>query len=244
MPEMGDNKDRQIDRLTNSGEIVLETKGLTKNFATATGELEVLRGIDLEVVSGEFVSITGPSGVGKSTLLHILGGLDKPTAGEVKVCGHQLERLNDTAASQYRNKEVGFIFQFHYLLEEFDALENVMMPLIVRGDPRNKSQSRALELLEEVGLRERATHRPAQLSGGERQRVAVARALAGQPRLLIADEPTGDLDSDTAAGLHELLDRLNRERELTIVVATHDMSLADRAGITFKMAAGHLLRRE
>lgn len=244
MPDMGDNKDRQIDRMTKSSELVLETKGLTKNFATSTGELQVLRGIDLQVAAGEFVSITGPSGVGKSTLLHILGGLDKPTTGEVKVCGQQVDRLNDTAASHYRNKEVGFIFQFHYLLEEFDAVENVMMPLMVRGEARNKSQSRALNLLEEVGLADRATHRPAQLSGGERQRVAVARALAGEPRLLIADEPTGDLDSETAAGLHELLDRLNRKRDLSIVVATHDMSLADRAGKTYRMAAGHLLRRE
>lgn len=243
MSEMGDNRDRQNDRMTGSSELVLETRGLTKNYITAVGELEVLRGIDMNVAESEFVSITGPSGVGKSTLLHILGGLDKPTTGEVKVCGHHLEQLNDTAASRYRNKEVGFIFQFHYLLEEFDALENVMMPLLVRGESRNKSQGIALNLLEEVGLTARATHRPAQLSGGERQRVAVARALAGRPRLLIADEPTGDLDGDTAAGLHELLERLNKERDLTLVVATHDMSLADRAGTPYQMMDGQLRRR-
>jgi lipoprotein-releasing system ATP-binding protein len=243
MTDLGDNKDRQGDRLRESSDFVLETRGLTKNYKTTTGELEVLRGIDLKVANGEFVSITGPSGVGKSTLLHILGGLDQPTAGEVKVCGHQLEGLSDTDASRYRNKEVGFIFQFHYLLEEFDALENVMMPLMIRGEARNKSRSRALKLLDEVGLAERTTHRPAQLSGGERQRVAVARALSGEPRLLIADEPTGDLDSKTAVDLHELLDHLNHDHDLTIIVATHDMSLADRAGTTYQMVAGQLLGR-
>jgi lipoprotein-releasing system ATP-binding protein len=218
----------------------LETAGLVKNFQTARGELQVLRGIDLQVQQGEFISITGPSGVGKSTLLHILGGLDKPTRGSVMALGHRIDRLPDQELSRYRNKMIGFVFQFHYLLEEFDALENVMMPLLVRGESRNKSAVQAVKLLEEVGLAERVTHRPAQLSGGERQRVAVARAMAGTPQMLIADEPTGDLDSETAVGLHDLLEEVNHTHGTTIIAATHDQSLASRATRRFAMSDGRL----
>jgi lipoprotein-releasing system ATP-binding protein len=223
--------------------VVLETVGLTKNFQTAGGELRVLKGIDLQINEGDFVSISGPSGVGKSTLLHILGGLDKPTAGTVTAAGNRIDQLTDLELSRYRNKMIGFVFQFHYLLEEFNALENVMMPLLVRGESRNKSAEKAVKFLREVGLAERVSHRPAQLSGGERQRVAVARAMAGSPELLIADEPTGDLDIDTAAGLHDLLEELNRTRAMTIVVATHDQSLSKRASRRFVMTDGHLESR-
>ncbi|MCK4858312.1 MAG: ABC transporter ATP-binding protein [candidate division Zixibacteria bacterium] len=227
-----------------SENVVLETKNLTRNFTTAGGQLEVLRGIDFQVNQGEFASITGPSGVGKSTLLHILGGLDRPSSGEVIVCGQRVDRMGDAELSRYRNKNIGFVFQFHYLLEEFSALENVMMPLLVGGESRNKSMKQAVELLEEVGLGERATHRPAQLSGGECQRVAVARAIVGRPRLLIADEPTGDLDVDAAESLHDLFMRLNSSLEMTIIVATHDLSLAGRAGKRFTMTAGRLIEKK
>jgi lipoprotein-releasing system ATP-binding protein len=225
-------------------ELILETRNLTRYFPTPAGELGVLKGLDLDVERGEFVSIVGPSGVGKSTLLHILGGLDKPSGGEIRVNGRPIEGLNDAQASSYRNKVVGFVFQFHYLMEEFSALENVMLPLMVRREARNKSHDWALELLEEVGLAERADHHPNQLSGGERQRVAVARAMAGSPQILIADEPTGDLDAHTAAELHGLLVRLNETRKTTVVVATHDQALAARADTKYLMSDGRLQRRE
>lgn len=239
MAQMGDNIKRKIGhRILDT--LVLETSGLTRSFFTAAGELQVLKGIDLEVGKGDFISIAGQSGVGKSTLLHILGGLDKPTSGTVKAAGERIDTLPDAELSRYRNKRIGFVFQFHYLLEEFDALENVMMPLLVRGETRNNCEAKAVKLLEDVGLAERAIHRPAQLSGGERQRVAVARAMAGSPELLIADEPTGDLDFETAEGLHDLLEGLNRERGLSIIVATHDRSLAARASRRFVMKDGRL----
>lgn len=225
-------------------DVVLETAGLTRDFATPGGALSVLRGIDLTVNRGDFVSITGPSGVGKSTLLHILGGLDQPTSGSVKACGQRVDQLKDEELSDYRNKMVGFVFQFHYLLEEFNALENTMMPLLIRGEPWNKSAQAAVKLLKEVGLGDRVDHRPAQLSGGERQRVAVARAMVGAPQLLIADEPTGDLDAETASGLHELFEELNQTHGLTVMVATHDQSLANRAGSRYGMLNGKLARKE
>jgi lipoprotein-releasing system ATP-binding protein len=219
---------------------ILETDGLSKSFSTAGGELRILRGIDLIVKKGEFVSITGASGVGKSTLLHLLGGLDRPTSGSMTVCGERIDQLGEVELSQYRNKKCGFVFQFHYLLEEFSALENVMMPLLVRGETRNKCYDTAVTLLDEVGLKDRLHHRPAQLSGGECQRVAVARAMAGSPEILIADEPTGNLDHETAQSLHELLVRLNRQKNMTIIVATHDLSLAGRASRSFKLSDGLL----
>ena len=220
--------------------IILEAEELTKHFSTATGQLQVLKGVELSVLSGDFVSITGASGVGKSTLLHILGGLDTPTSGRVRACGQRIDNLGETELSVYRNRKIGFVFQFHYLLEEFTALENVMMPLLVRGEPRNKSAQLAVKLLEEVGLSERITHRPARLSGGECQRVALARAMVGSPEILIADEPTGELDQETAGKLHDLLEQLNREKRMTIVVATHDLSLAGRASRRYQMTEGIL----
>lgn len=221
--------------------VILETKDLQKSFPTVSGELRVLKGIDLIVQRGEFVSITGASGVGKSTLLHLLGGLDRPTTGTLSVAGERIDQLGEVQLSQYRNRRCGFVFQFHYLLEEFTALENVMMPLLVRGEQRNKSAQTALNLLGEVGLTDRASHRPAQLSGGECQRAAVARAMVGAPEMLIADEPTGNLDHGTAQNLHELLVRLNREKKMTIIVATHDLSLAERASRQFHLSDGVLV---
>jgi lipoprotein-releasing system ATP-binding protein len=222
----------------------LETADLTKSFQISGGELKVLKGINLEVGKGDFLSIVGPSGVGKSTLLHILGGLDRPTSGRVLAGGQRIDELSDAELSDYRNKMIGFVFQFHYLLEEFNALENVMMPLLVRGWSRNKSSSEAVKLLWEVGLAGRLDHRPAQLSGGERQRVAVARAMVGPPQILILDEPTGDLDAETARGLHGLFIELNRQRQMTIVAATHDQSLAQRASRLLVMADGRLREKE
>lgn len=223
--------------------VILETKDLQKSFPTVSGELRILKGIDLTVLKGEFVSITGASGVGKSTLLHLLGGLDRPSAGSMSIGGERIDQLGEDELSQYRNRKCGFVFQFHYLLEEFTALENVMMPLLVRGDDRNKSMETALKLLEEVGLGERASHRPAQLSGGECQRAAVARAMAGAPEILIADEPTGNLDHETAQTLHDLLVRLNREKKMTIIVATHDLSLAERATRQLRLTDGVLIEK-
>jgi lipoprotein-releasing system ATP-binding protein len=221
--------------------VILETRDLQKCFPTVNGELRVLKGIDLTIARGEFVAITGASGVGKSTLLHLLGGLDRPTAGSMTIAGERIDQLGDMQLSQYRNKRCGFVFQFHYLLEEFTALENVMMPLLFRGETRNKSAEVALKLLDEVGLTDRAGHRPAQLSGGECQRAAVARAMVGEPEILIADEPTGNLDHETAQTLHDLLVRLNREKKMTIIVATHDLSLAQHASRQFRMLGGVLI---
>jgi lipoprotein-releasing system ATP-binding protein len=223
--------------------VILETKDLQKCFPTVNGELRVLKGIDLTIRRGEFVAITGASGVGKSTLLHLLGGLDRPTTGSMTIAGERIDQLGEMQLSQYRNKRCGFVFQFHYLLEEFTALENVMMPLLVRGENRNKSAAVALKLLDEVGLTDRASHRPAQLSGGECQRAAVARAMVGTPEILIADEPTGNLDHETAQTLHDLLVRLNREKNMTIIVATHDLSLAQRASRQFRLLNGVLVEK-
>lgn len=220
--------------------MILEAKELCKNFASVDGELRILRGIDLEVDRGEFVAITGASGVGKSTLLHILGGLDTPSSGALTVAGQRVDALGEVQLSEYRNKKCGFVFQYHYLLEEFNAVENVMMPLLVRGESRNNSEATAVRLLDEVGLGHRLHHRPTQLSGGECQRAAVARAMAGAPEILIADEPTGNLDHETAETLHDLLARLNSEKRMTIIVATHDLSLADRASRRFRLSDGHL----
>ncbi len=223
--------------------VILETKDLQKRFPTVDGELKVLRGIDLTVQPGEFVAITGASGVGKSTLLHLLGGLDRPSAGTMTIAGERIDQLGEAQLSRYRNRRCGFVFQYHYLLEEFTAQENVMMPLLVRGESRNKSAEAALKLLDEVGLRDRANHRPAQLSGGECQRAAVARAMVGMPEILIADEPTGNLDHETAQTLHDLLVRLNHERKMTIIVATHDLSLAQRASRQFRLSDGVLVEK-
>lgn len=224
-------------------DIILETKNLSKSFATVNGELKILSDLNLTVRRGDFVAITGASGVGKSTLLHILGGLDLPTAGSLSVAGQRIDNLSEAQLSEYRNKKCGFVFQYHYLLEEFDAVENVMMPLLVRGESRNNCRASAVTLLDEVGLGQRLDHRPAQLSGGECQRAAVARAMAGAPEILIADEPTGNLDHETAETLHELLARLNEQKKMTIIVATHDLSLADRASRRYRLSDGQLAEK-
>ncbi len=221
--------------------VVLEAYDLRKVYIGGDGsELTVLDGVEIRVAAGEAVAIVGASGAGKSTLLHILGGLDRPTAGRVIVGGQDLSGLNDRQLAALRNTQIGFVFQFHHLLREFTALENVMMPMLIAGRDRASSAKRAQELLEEVGLGARAAHKPWQLSGGEQQRVAVARALANQPLLLLADEPSGNLDTHTSEHLHDLFFRLRTDHGVAIVVATHNRELADRADRVLLVKVGRL----
>jgi len=197
-----------------------------KSFRHMGRTLEVLRGVDIEICDGEMVGIVGPSGAGKSTLLHCIGTLDAPTRGSIRVAGEEVTKLSAARLADLRNRTIGFVFQFHHLLPEFNALENVMMPGLVQGRPKRELEPRAHALLEEVGLRDRALHRPGELSGGEQQRVALARALMLEPKLLLADEPTGNLDSATSAQVHDLFFAINRQRGTTIVVVTHNPALA------------------
>ena len=211
---------------------MLEATGVTKVYKTGSKDLQVLKGIDLKIEKGKFVSIFGPSGAGKSTLLHILGGLGEPTQGSVILDKQDVYKLSDKKRAQIRNKEIGFVFQFYYLLREFSALENVMMPALIKTGTRDKGQGardKAKELLGVVGLQDRADHRPNQLSGGEQQRVAIARALMNNPALLLCDEPTGNLDSDSGKGIIDLLSKLNKEMGSTIVVVTHEEEIARTA---------------
>jgi lipoprotein-releasing system ATP-binding protein len=212
--------------------------GIQKAFRTARGSLEVLRGVDLEIYRGESVAIVGASGVGKSTLLHILGALDRPTWGQVIIDGQNLFDLDDAALAVFRNRTIGFVFQFHHLLSEFSAVENVMMPGLISGQSVPRARERALDLLDAVGLREWAEHRPGELSGGEQQRVAVARALMNWPRLILADEPSGNLDVESAGELYRLLERLRLEQGVSLVMVTHDLNVAQRADRVLRLAGG------
>jgi len=202
---------------------------VTRVFAAAGGPLRILAGVDLTLREGEIVAILGASGAGKSTLLHILGGLDRPTAGSVRFAGEELFRLSEAALARFRNRNLGFVFQFHHLLPEFTAEENVMMPGLIQRLTPGQARRRARELLGEVGLAERLEHKPAELSGGEQQRVALARALFSHPRMVLADEPTGNLDSATARGLHQLMYTLARRHALAWIVVTHNEQLAGLA---------------
>jgi lipoprotein-releasing system ATP-binding protein len=202
-------------------------EGIEKQFQHMGRSLEVLKGIDLTIDQGQILAIVGPSGAGKSTLLHCMGTLDLPTRGRIIFGGEELTTMRPSRLAAVRNKDIGFVFQFHHLLPEFTALENIMLPGLIAGRPRREMERRASALLDEVGLTERATHRPGELSGGEQQRVAVARALALEPRLVLADEPTGNLDSATSVAIHELFFAINRRHNTTIVVVTHNPSFAD-----------------
>jgi lipoprotein-releasing system ATP-binding protein len=209
-------------------EALVIIEDLKKSFQHMGRTLDVLRGIDLNIYGGEILSIVGASGAGKSTLLHCIGTLDLPTSGRIRLAGEELTSMGPARLASVRNRTIGFVFQFHHLLPEFDALENVMMPGLILGKSKRDVHKKALSLLEEVGLKERATHRPGELSGGEQQRVAIARALLLEPRLVLADEPTGNLDSATSNAIHDLFFQINRQHGTTIIVVTHNPSFAER----------------
>jgi lipoprotein-releasing system ATP-binding protein len=222
---------------------ILTAAGLSKVYRDGDGrELEILSGVDFEVERGEFVAIVGESGAGKSTLLHLLGALDRPTSGSVRLEGVELTTADVATLDAVRNRQLGFVFQFHHLLRDFTALENVMMPLRILGSDSATAAARATELLRQFGLGERLSHRPTQLSGGEQQRVAVARALANQPRVVLADEPSGNLDEAQADRLHQLFGSLARDYQTALVVVTHNRRLAERANRILVMERGRLVQ--
>lgn len=221
----------------------LTAQQLNKSYVVGSQQLHVLRDLDLAVEQGEMVAVVGASGVGKSTLLHLLGGLDRADSGSIAVGQTDIGALADEALTAFRNRHVGFVFQFHHLLPEFTALENAEMPLRIARMKPSESRRRAESVLQRLGLGDRLTHRPSMLSGGEQQRVAVARALVTEPSVLLADEPTGDLDERTAEALHALLREMHRERQLSSVIATHNMHLASQCDRVFRLEGGRLIAR-
>jgi lipoprotein-releasing system ATP-binding protein len=219
---------------------LLEVHGLCKVYEIGRNRVEVLNGINLELEAGTTTALIGASGAGKSTLLHVLGALDRPTAGTVRFRGDDIFQKNDRELAGFRNRSIGFVFQFHHLLSEFTALENVMMPALISRVPKGEARSMAEELLVDVGLAHRLTHRPGELSGGEQQRVAIARSLVMSPALLLADEPTGNLDMKTSEGVHAVLAELQQKKGLTLVVVTHNERLAAAMGRTVRLVDGRL----
>ncbi len=222
-------------------QLVLSCVGISKSYRQGSEKLTVLDGVDLEISAAENIAILGASGTGKSTLLHILGGLDEPNAGEVIIAGKSLWQQSATKREKLRNQQLGFIYQFHHLLPEFTALENVAMPLLIRGEKADQAASIAASQLEAVGLGQRLNHKPGELSGGERQRAAVARALAGQPAIILGDEPTGNLDQMNASLVWDLMLDLNRVNKTSLVLVTHDPKLANRMDKLYELNQGKLI---
>ncbi|MBL6928861.1 MAG: ABC transporter ATP-binding protein [Rhodospirillales bacterium] len=225
----------------NENNVVLKLDAVTRKFEQGRGFLEVLKGVDLQINSGEVVALVGPSGAGKSTLLHIAGLLEPPDTGEITISGQTGSDLNDDARTRLRRHNIGFVYQYHHLLPEFSALENIVVPQIIAGLAKDEAAARAGELLGVLGLTERASHRPGQLSGGEQQRVAIARALANAPGLMLADEPTGNLDPETAADVFSVLLRLARGAGLALLIATHNTELAGRMDRIVRLENGKLI---
>jgi len=225
-------------------DILLSGRAISKTYTLGKRELAVLRGVDVELQKGDFLALRGASGAGKSTLLHLLGGLDTPTGGEVWLRGRNLANLSSRELARLRNREVGYIFQAYYLLPELDALENVCLPARMARTPAAKAEARGRELLKRVGLEERIEHKPYELSGGEQQRVAIARALINEPELILADEPTGNLDSHTGEEIVDLLCSIRAEKQTTLVMATHDAKLAARAPRVIELVDGQIHRSE
>ena len=232
----------QQDRESTDGPL-LEVKGLCKSFEHGGRRLDVLREIDLTLNEGEMLAVVGRSGAGKSTLLHVLGTIDLPSEGSIHFRGKDLLAMSNGQLAEFRNRSIGFIFQFHHLLPEFDALENVMMPALIGRNPQQRARQMAEGILEQVGLADRMAHRPGELSGGEQQRVALARALVLEPKLLLADEPTGNLDPRTGEEIHDLLMKLNEEHSVTLILVTHNVSLADRMTRRLRLTEGRMTER-
>ncbi len=221
-----------------SDQIILQSKQLTKRYTQGELDVEVLKGIDLEVYQGQRIAIMGASGSGKSTLLHLLGGLEQPTSGSVILDSVDLNSVSETKLGKLRNRSLGFIYQFHHLLGEFTLLENVAMPLLIGGQSVKQAKQQAEKLLQRVGLEHRVAHKPGELSGGERQRAAVARALINQPKCILADEPTGNLDSKTAEQVYQLMLELNQEMQVSFIIVTHDQHLAEKMDTVLMMEDG------